>query len=166
MKTAANFAGFNPVRRDQLREERVHDSYRQGGKLAEPAVCGKCGVVYHAGRWQWGARPAGATEVTCPACHRLADRFPAGFVHVGGEFFGARRDEVMHLLRHHEEKQKAEHPLARIMTVEEEADGVVLTTTDLHLARDLGEALHQAYQGELEYHYDAGADLLRVVWRR
>lgn len=166
MSTNTLNAGFRPVRRDQLRQERVHDSYKLRGKLAEPSVCGKCGAVYHAGRWQWGARPDGAQDVTCPACQRVADRFPAGFVHVGGEFFAARRDELMKLLRHHEEKQKAEHPLARIMAVEDEAGGILLTTTDMHLARDLGEALHQAYQGDLEFHYNEGENLLRVSWRR
>lgn len=166
MNTRHSNNGFRPMRRDQLREEREHDSYKLRGKLPEPAACGKCGAVYHGGRWQWGERPAGAQEVTCAACQRIADRFPAGFVHVGGDFFAARRDELLRLLRHHEEKQKAQHPLARIMAIEDEASGVLLTTTDTHLARDLGEALHHAYQGDLDFHYNAGENLLRVHWRR
>lgn len=166
MNTTPNSAGFRPVRRDQLRQEREHDTYKLRGKLAEPSACGRCGAVYRAGRWQWGARPPGATEVVCPACQRIADRFPAGFVHVGGAFFAARRDELMKLLRHHEEKQKAEHPLARIMAIEEEADGILVTTTDMHLARDLGAALHHAYQGELAFHYNEAENLLRVNWSR
>lgn len=166
MSTRMLAPGFRRVRRDELRPERVHDTYKLRGKLPEPAVCTDCGAVYHAGRWQWLARPAGASEVTCPACHRGKDRFPAGFVHAGGEFFAAHRDELLHLLRHHEEKEKAEHPLARIMAIEDEAGGILVTTTDMHLARDLGEALHHAYQGELEYHYNEGENLLRVHWHR
>jgi NMD protein affecting ribosome stability and mRNA decay len=158
--------GFKAVRRDQLRQERVHDTYKLRGKLPEPAVCGKCGAIYHVGRWQWGSRPANAHEVTCPACHRAQDKFPAGFVHVGGSYFAAHRDELLHLLRNHEEKEKAEHPLARIMAIEEEAGGLLVTTTDMHLARDLGEALHHAHQGDLEFHYNEGENLLRVHWRR
>jgi len=159
-------SGFRAVRRDQLREERVHDSYKLRGKLPEPAVCGKCGTVYHAGRWQTGERPAGAQEVTCPACLRIEDRFPAGFVHIGGEFFAARREELLNLLRHHEQRQRTQHPLARIMAIADEGDGVLVTTTDMHLARDFGDALHHAYQGELEFHYNEGENLLRVHWRR
>lgn len=166
MRTTVPPGGFLPVRRDQLRPERVHDPYKLRGKLPEPAVCGKCGALYHAGRWQWGERPVGAAEVTCPACHRTQDRFPAGFVHVGGEFFKARRDELLALLHHHEEKEKAEHPLARIMAIEDESGGILVTTTDIHLARDLGEALHHAYQGELEYFYSESENLLRVHWHR
>lgn len=166
MRTTVPPGGFLPVRRDQLRPERVHDTYKLRGKLPEPAVCGKCGALYHAGRWQWGERPVGAAEVTCPACHRIQDRFPAGFVHVGGEFFAARRDELLALLHHHEEKEKAEHPLARIMAIEDESGGILVTTTDIHLARDLGEALHHAYQGKLEYFYNESENLLRVRWHR
>jgi len=166
MSTSVPVPGFRPVRRDELRPERIHDTYKLTHKLPEPAVCPGCGAVYHAGRWQWLARPAGAGEVMCPACHRIKDCFPAGFVHVGGKYFAAHRDELLHLLRHHEEKEKAEHPLARIMAIDDEAGGILVTTTDMHLARDLGEALHHAHQGELEYHYNEGENLLRVHWQR
>jgi len=158
--------GFRPVRRDQLRQERVHDTYKLKEKLAEPSVCPDCGAIYRAGRWQWGERPPGAQEVVCAACHRVRDRYPAGFVDVGGAFFAGHREELVNLLRRHEEKEKADHALARIMAVEDTADGVLVTTTDIHLARDLGEALHHAYQGELEYHYNDAENLLRVHWRR
>ena len=80
MKTSVPTAGFHPARRDQLRPERVHDTYKLRGKLAEPTVCSECGAVFHDGRWQWISRPAGAHEVACPACQRIKDRFPAGFV--------------------------------------------------------------------------------------
>lgn len=166
MSTRSASAGFHPVRRDQLRPERVHDSYKLKDKLAEPAVCASCGAVFHAGRWQWASRPAAAAEVLCPACHRIHDHYPAGYVELKGSFFAAHRDELMNLVRHHEEKERAEHPLARIMAVEVQHDGVLVTTTDIHLARDLGEALHHAYQGELEFHYNEAENLLRVHWWR
>ena len=160
-------AGFNPIRGDHhLLQEREHDSYKPAHKPAEPAVCPDCGAVYHAGRWQWKERPGGAHEVVCSACQRIRDGFPAGYVHVGGPFLAAHRDELTALLQHHEAKAKAEHPLVRIMGVEEEGDGMMITTTDIHLARDLGEALHHAYQGELEFHYNESEKLLRVHWRR
>lgn len=166
MSYQSSMTGFHPVRRDQLWTEHEHDSYKLQQKPPEPAVCPDCGAIHHGGRWQWGARPEGAHEVVCPACHRIRDRFPAGFVHVGGEFFSARRDELTSLLRHHEAQAKGEHPLERIMAIEDEADGVLVTTTGIHLARDLGEALHNAYQGELEFHYNEGEKLLRVHWQR
>lgn len=158
--------GFRPIRRDQLRPEREHDSYKLQHKPPEPAVCPDCGAIYHDGRWQWGERPGASHAVICPACHRIRDRFPAGFVYISGSFFGSHREELTSLIRHHEAKAKAEHALARIMAIEDEPDGTLVTTTDPHLARDLGEALHHAYQGTLEFHYSEADKLLRVHWQR
>ena len=163
-------AGFRAIPASQLHhqlfQEQEHDTYKLRYKPAEPSVCPDCGAVFHAGRWQWGQAPAGAAAVLCSACHRVRDRLPAGFVQIGGPFFQSHRDDLTALVRHHEERTKAEHPLKRIIAVEEAGDGVLVTTTDIHLARDIGEALHHAYQGELEFHYNDAEKLLRVHWQR
>jgi NMD protein affecting ribosome stability and mRNA decay len=164
MKT--RFTDFHPVRRDRLLEQDRHDTYKAKHKLPEPTVCPQCGAVFHDGRWQWLAKPAQAHEEMCPACHRIQDEFPAGFVAVSGPFFTDHREELLQLARNEETRAKAEHPLKRIMEIEDQEDGVQITTTDIHLARGIGEALHHAYQGELEYHYNEQENLLRVVWQR
>lgn len=163
MKT---FNGFTPVRHDRLIEEARHDPYRSTRKPPEPTVCSQCGAVFHAGRWQWLAKPADAHEGMCPACRRVADELPAGFVSIGGPFFRQNREELLHLIRNEEARAKAEHPLKRIMKIVDEADGLLVTTTEIHLARGIGDALHDAYQGELEFHYNENENLLRVVWER
>ena len=162
----SRFEGFEPVRRDRLVQETRHDAYQAKHKLHEPTVCPSCGAVFHDGRWQWLPRPAKPHEEMCPACHRIHDAFPAGYVTVGGPFFSAHRAELMHLVRNEEERAKAEHPLKRIMKIEDQDHGILITTTDIHLARGIGEALNHAYQGELEYHYNERENLLRVVWER
>jgi hypothetical protein len=96
----------------------------------------------------------------------VRDHFPAGLVELQGEFLALHRDEVLRLARHHEAREKAEHPLERIMDVEDVEGGLRITTTDIHLARDIGEALHSAYKGELAYHYNKDENLLRVHWAR
>lgn len=159
-------AGFRPIRRDELRPERVHDTYQMKGKLPEPTVCTGCGAVYHAGRWQWLPRPEKAGSALCPACHRIKDRFPAGYLDISGDYFAGHRDQMLSLLRHREERERSEHPLARIIAIEDTVAGTLVTTTDIHLARNLGEALHDACQGELEFHYNEAENLLRVHWRR
>jgi NMD protein affecting ribosome stability and mRNA decay len=158
--------GFQPVSREQLFQELVHDSYKAGRKLREPTRCPDCGAVYEKGRWIWGTAPAAAHEARCPACHRIHDKFPAGFVTLNGAFLQAHRDEILQLLRNHEAREKAEHPLQRIMGISEESGGVTVTTTDAHLARDLAQALHHAYKGELEFHYNKADNLLRAAWSR
>jgi NMD protein affecting ribosome stability and mRNA decay len=164
MKT--RFAGFEPVRRDRLVQEARHDAYQAKHKLHEPTVCPNCGAVFHEGRWQWLDRPAQAHEEMCPACHRIHDQFPAGFVTASGPYFKEHREELLHLVKNEEQRAKAEHPLKRIMNIEDQDDGIQITTTDIHLARGIGEALHHAYQGELEYQYNERENLLRVVWER
>jgi NMD protein affecting ribosome stability and mRNA decay len=158
--------GFQPVSRDQLFQEQVHDSYKAGHKLREPTRCPDCGAVFQKGRWTWGAAPDAAHEELCPACHRIHDKFPAGFVALKGAFLDGHRDEILHLIRNHEAKEKAEHPLQRIIAIVDSADGVMVTTTDIHLARDLAQALHRAYRGELELHYNKEDNLLRASWSR
>lgn len=162
----SRFTGFEPVRRDRMIQETRHDTYKARHKIPEPAVCPQCGAVFHDGRWQWMTKPAQAHEEMCPACHRIHDSFPAGFVAVEGAFFKAHREELLRLVRNEEAHAKAEHPLKRIMNIEDQDDRVLITTTDIHLARGIGEALHHAYQGELEYHYNEKENLLRVMWAR
>lgn len=159
-------AGFRPIRLDRLPLETVLDSYKSKGKLSEPAVCPDCGAVFQHGRWQWAAKPEDAHRVTCPACHRARDHFPAGYVTLTGAFFAEHEQEIMQLIHHRETQEKAGHPMQRIMEIEKTRQGTVVTTTDIHLARGIGVALHHAYQGELDFHYNADQNLLRVNWNR
>ena len=159
-------AGFHPIRRDRLPLETVMDSYKATGKLSEPAVCQDCGAVFQSGRWQWLQKPKDAHLTTCPACHRARDHFPAGYVTLSGEFFSSHEQEIMQLIQHRETREKAEHPMQRIMAIEKTKQGTLVTTTDIHLARGIGEALHHAYQGELDFHYNPDQNLLRASWNR
>jgi hypothetical protein len=145
-----------------------HDTYKSTHKLDEPAVCPGCGAFFHDGHWQWGDAPPHAHESKCPACHRIADHVPAGFVSVSGAFFGAHRDEIEHLIHNVEQKQKAEHPLKRVIKTEAlpDGDGILITLTDPHLAHDIGEALESAYKGEADFDYQKEEYIARVSWRR
>lgn len=46
-----------------------------------------------------------AHQTYCPACHRISDRFPAGYVTLSGEFFATHEQEVLQQVRHHEVKE-------------------------------------------------------------
>jgi NMD protein affecting ribosome stability and mRNA decay len=156
-----------PLGRDtQLRPERNHDAYRLDEKLPESTTCPDCGAVYHAGRWTWGEAGAGAPESRCPACRRVHDRFPAGYVTIAGAFFGQHREEVLGFVRNCEAREKAEHPLERIMAIDAEADGVVVTTTSPHVARRIADGLHDAWKGSVELHYNEAQYLFRARWTR
>ncbi len=153
-------------RRDRLIRERVHDPYKTRLKLAEPTACPKCGAVYRDGRWSWAPSPEGANQELCQACHRINDRYPAGEVTLSGGFLGQHRAEILNLVRNLETQEKGEHPLHRIMAIEDGSDGVVITTTDIHLPRRIGQALNDAYEGVLDFHYDEEGYYIRVAWHR
>ncbi|WP_022948549.1 BCAM0308 family protein [Methylohalobius crimeensis] len=154
-------------RRDRLIKERIHDPYMTRSKPAEPSVCKECGVVFSGGRWQWQSTPpSGIHDTVCPACLRVHDKVPAGFLTLGGEFFHAHRDEILHLVHNKVEEQKAQHPMKRLMAIEDQDGETVITFTDIHLPRGVGEAIERAYEGELEIQYTDEAGLLRVYWRR
>jgi len=159
-------SGFHRVTHDRPLIEQHIDAYRMKGKLPEPTVCPQCNAVFHKGRWQWMQAPADAHGEICPACHRQNDDFPAGFISLSGAFFDAHSEEIMRVVRNHEQHERKEHPLKRIMAIEKQADAMVVTTTDIHLARGIGEAVHHAYQGELDLHYNPGENQVRVYWQR
>ena len=91
---------------------------------------------------------------------------PAAFLTLRGDFLANHRDEILNLIRNYEERERKEHPLKRVMGSEEQADGIVFTFTDAHLARGIGEALHNAYEGEIDYQYTKEDIMLRVTWTR
>ena len=155
------------TRKDRLIREHVHDPYQTPSKLPQPAVCPTCGATYCDGRWQWvSLQPASAHPHTCEACRRIRDRYPAGIITLRGGFIGSHRNDLLCLVRNNESLEKQEHPLNRIMRIEERPDSIVITTTDIHLPHRIAEALRNAYKGELEIRYDKEGYFVRVEWRR
>src|ERR1700674_2397785 len=126
-------------RRSAAREE---DPYRATTRPPEPTACPTCDAVYLDGRWSWDRIPEDAHEQQCPACQRIRDAFPAGYVVIKGEFIKGHRDEIVAFIKGKEEAQKASYPLQRIMAIEDVHEGLQVTTTDSNLARGIGEALH------------------------
>ena len=153
-------------RGDRLIRERVHDPYKTRRKLPEPSVCPQCGAVYAKGRWHWAERPAEANEELCQACHRINDDYPAGTLSLSGGFLANHKGEILGLARHQEKLETGQHPLNRILRIADEGEATVIATTDIHLPRRIGEALYDAYEGELEVQYEEDAYAIRVAWRR
>jgi hypothetical protein len=96
----------------------------------------------------------------------LNDKYPAGEIILAGAFFATHREEVLGLLRNEAEAETAEHPLHRIMGIEERPEEVVVTTTDIHLPRRIGHVLEHAYKGQLDIHFDKEGHFARMKWHR
>lgn len=155
----------------QPRPSRRVPDRAEGGtraKMPDVAVCPECGATYHEGRWTWQAAPPDAYPQICPACSRTADDYPAGVLRVEGSFAVAHRDDLIGLVRNVEERERSNHPLKRVMGIEETPMGFVAETTDGKLARSLGRALHKAYAGKLEEPPTTAdtENLVRVRWVR
>lgn len=159
-------SGVHPISHDRPLFEQDVDAYKSKGKLSEPTVCQLCGAVYHEGRWQWLDKPVNAHQETCPACYRINDNYPAGYVTLEGSFFDAHSEEIKRLIQHHAEHERTEHPLKRIIAMENHEGAMLVTTTDTHLARGIGQALRHAYQGKLKIDHITGESLVRVHWSR
>lgn len=158
-------------RRDEIKahliSEHRHDPYKARGKLPEPSLCPECSAVSLDGRWQWTERPVeGARVEPCPACRRVKDRQPAGQITLTGAFLNTHGPELIRLARNAEALERSEHPLQRIMAIEDRLDRIVITTTDIHLPRRIGHALGKAYKGRLETHYDEAGHFVRMTWHR
>ena len=145
-------------------EDHIRDPYQRQQKLPDDTICLQCGAVYRQGRWQWGAKPESSHKALCAACRRINDKLPAGVVELRGELGRQQKEEIVRLARHQEEAEKSEHPLNRIISIDEEAEGIVINTTDIHLPRRIGEAVKRAFHGTLDEHFDEGGYFVRVNW--
>jgi hypothetical protein len=143
------------------------DPYRAAMKPPEPTRCPQCHASFVEGRWSWNDAPEDSHVQMCPACQRIQDHFPAGYVTIKGAFLKDHRDDIIGVITAKEKREKAERPLQRIMGIEETREGhLQVTTTDSHLARGIAEALHDAYKGDLKVRYSRDENLVRAVWSR
>ena len=143
-----------------------NDPYGESLRPPEPTRCPECGASFQNGRWSWERAPRDANAQLCPACQRIQDEFPAGFVTIRGDYLKSHRDEILAVVNGQEEREKAENPLQRIMEIRDVAGGLQVATTDSHIARGIGEALQSALQGDLKIRYSKDENLVRVAWKR
>ena len=155
-----------PSREDKMYSQGRQDPYLSRKKLPDPTRCPVCGAVFTEGRWTWSIADENAHEELCPADQRIKDKVSAGVVTIKGAFFGSHREEIVSLIKNREKLEKERHPLERLMTIKASGTGLRVETTGIHLARRLGDALEDAYQGKLEFDYLKGQEKVRVSWER
>ncbi len=151
-------------------------SHRTPRASTEPAVCKICGDVYADRRWSKPDaeraskkhphfRPA--KRIICPACKRVRDGVPSGYLHLEGEFLSDHRDEIERLIHNEADRASEDNPLARIMKWErDDKRRLTLMTTTEHLAQRLGRAVKNAFKGKVRYDFSHENKLAHVWWRR
>jgi len=127
-------------------------------------VCEDCDVVFHHGQWYWGAPPlCDEKGGLCPACQRIRDRYPAGTIRLH-RLPEKYRDEVLAMIHNAEEREKREHPLERLMDIEDKGEELVVTTTGIHLARCIAGDLRRRFHGGVEVRYPKEEQFIQVDW--
>ncbi len=136
----------------------------RGTKAAGALVCPDCGLVQRRGKWYRGAPPLAPLKAgRCPACQRVRERYPAGTLRLPPDFL-AHKKEVVGLIRNVEKNEKVEHPLERLMDVEESDGRLVVTTTGVHLARQIAHKLAKRFHAKPRFRYADGEKLVHVDW--
>ena len=153
-------------RKDKLIQEKRKDVYLGTNTLPDASLCTSCGAVFINGRWTWKETEKAVKKSLCPACRRISDNYPAGFVEIKGKFYSGHEKEISNLIRNTEKLEKKDRPLERIMAMEIGKTRTFLTTTGIHIARRIGEALSRSYQGNFSFQYGEGEKSIRVYWER
>ena len=151
--------------RTRVYDDQKKDDYKWEKKLPEPTVCPDCEALFVNGRWTWEKEPEPVHKELCPACRRIRDNYPAGVIVIRGHFFEQHKSEILNLISNTEEAETSEHPVERIMRVDEEDGATIITTTGFHLPKRVGDALRKAYKGVLEVSFEA-EDRVHVTWSR
>jgi len=161
----------NPQRRrstqriaGHAQEDHILDPYQHRQKLAEDTLCPECGAVFHGTRWQRSAAKKDAPQRMWPACRRTAAGFPAGIVILRGLISRSQREDLVGLVRHQEEAEKTSIRSTGSSASTMIRRGLVITTTDIHLPRRIGEAVKRAFHGALEIDFDENEYFVRVDW--
>jgi NMD protein affecting ribosome stability and mRNA decay len=163
-RTSSTNAHQHRRRFGRAQTDAIFETYDRSGKAHDSMICPQCGAVYQDGRWHWSARPAGATESQCPACRRIDDRTPAGVITLTGPRLQALKADIIQLARHQEDAEKPEHPLNRIMDIQETREGLVINTTDIHLPRRIGQSIRRAFRGKLKVKFEEHGYFVRIEW--
>jgi hypothetical protein len=148
--------------------DQILDPYELQQKPANGTSCPQCGVVFRDGRWEWSSQSHAqhVFEELCAACRRTNEKFPAGIVKLKGPFAREHRNELLSMARNQEEIEKKEHPLNRIMSIEEDAESLTINTTDIHLPRRIGETIKRTWRGKLDVDFEENGYFVRVNWSR
>jgi hypothetical protein len=151
-----------------------HEAGRHRTRRApkEPAICASCNAFYSHRRWTQsgtqGSAKAGHWKpmrvIVCPACVQAA---PSGYVFIDGDFVANHLTEIESLLRNEAARAGEDNPLAKIASWQSKSPhGLLLMTTNEHLAQRLGHALSKAYHGNVDYDFSHENKLARVTWHR
>ncbi len=150
------------------------DPYLNNAGRKEICLCLGCQAVYRNKRWLLDPglfkeleASGTATWVTCPACRKMAEKYPEGIVTLQGDYLWQHESEIRNILQNEAERIRQRNPLERIMRMEKVGGSMVIETTAEKLAEHLGRAVQRAHQGQLQIKWARERTAVcRVDWVR
>jgi len=135
--------------------------------------CPECGAVFDGNRWISSPEETlkreirkGYKDELCPGDVKIARKELEGIVKLEGDFLKEHKEELTHLVQRIEEQVRNRNIAARIASISNSPDGMLVETTDEHLAEKIGKEVEKAYKGELEIKWRRKDRFVRVTWRR
>jgi NMD protein affecting ribosome stability and mRNA decay len=150
---------------------KLRDPYLLSKAYPEPTICPTCGLVFHKKRWSRDEQILSivskvAEKHKCPACRKIEDHYVMGFVTITGTFVPTVKSEIINIIHNQEKKEQFRNPLARIMSLNNKDETIVVETTNDNLAIAIGKALNRSHGGELNVNYASNEQFARVNWHR
>jgi len=158
-------------RMDELYDVKLHDPYMDRNIYKDPTICPSCNLLYHNKRWFFDDEllekyKDSAEMKKCPACRKIEDNYPLGILSLSGNYVTKTKELILNLINNEAEYEKKRNPLARIISIEEDSNKIVIKTTTESLARRLGRAVDKAHHGKIKYTFSEDQKLLRVEWSK
>jgi len=134
------------------------------GVLLEKADCKTCESVLQNEGCLWSSFAESARGETCSLCNRIQGDCLLIVLVLGGLFVKTHRYELLNCVFTEAKNEYLSCPMKRIVAIEEHMGRVWVATSDIGLARKIGDALSQTFRGRLDYFYNAENNCLRVEW--
>jgi hypothetical protein len=149
------------------------DPFMSQASPKEPSLCISCKTVYQQKHWsldpiayQRLEKDSKTNRISCPACQKIAGRYPEGILTLSGSYLWEHEAEIQQILKNEEQKAMAKNPFERFIHKHRDGDKIIIETTEKKLAEHLGRVLLKSQQGTLDIAWSGSPEICRVSWQR
>ena len=140
------------------------------GAPPDPAVCPRCGSVYHRKTWRAGDRAlatfkTGVSFTVCPACRQAREGEYFGRLTLRGAFATEHEAEIRRRIKNIEARAQFTQPERRVVSIEKSGGAIQILTTSQKLAHRIAREMVKLYGGEAQYSWSDGDGALDAIWQ-
>lgn len=151
-------------------DRKTASAERRSGRLAEPAVCERCGALFSRRGWRRNHRVttallSRAVWRECPACQQTRGGEYWGRVLIRGPFATANAALITRRIRNIEARALITQPERRLVSLDRAGDVLEVLTTSQKLAHRIVRELKKLFRGRTAYQWSDDGSLF-AVWER